>query len=62
MSTVFFIYKTSNDGQGGKHVLGLDGAWVVFRRAGKGVEIGLGGRRKVRALNAFFTIPVEHLP
>ncbi|KIK82299.1 hypothetical protein PAXRUDRAFT_832295 [Paxillus rubicundulus Ve08.2h10] len=34
----------------GKHVLGLDGAWVVFRRAGKGIEIGLGGRRKQPSL------------
>ncbi|KIJ68583.1 hypothetical protein HYDPIDRAFT_24843 [Hydnomerulius pinastri MD-312] len=34
----------------GKYILGLDGAWAVFRRAGKGVEITVGGRRKQPAL------------
>ncbi|KAF9229150.1 hypothetical protein BS17DRAFT_771093 [Gyrodon lividus] len=34
----------------GKYVLGLDGAWAVFRRAGKGVEITVGGRQKQPSL------------
>ncbi|KAF9244578.1 NRDE-2, necessary for RNA interference-domain-containing protein [Melanogaster broomeanus] len=37
----------------GKHVLGLDGAWSVFRRAGKGVEITIGGRQKQPSLTEF---------
>jgi hypothetical protein len=38
---------TSNDSQGGRQILGLSKAWAVFRRAGKGIEVGLKGTRKV---------------
>jgi hypothetical protein len=38
---------TSNDSQGGRQILGLSKAWAVFRRAGKGIEVGLKGTHKV---------------
>lgn len=37
----------SNDSQGGRQILGLSKAWAVFRRAGKGIEVGLKGAHKV---------------
>jgi hypothetical protein len=40
--------KTTNDGEGGRRILGLGKGWFVYRRAGKGVEIGIeGGKHKV---------------
>ena len=37
----------SDDGLGGRNVLGLPNSYVVLRRAGKGVEVGPSNNRKV---------------
>jgi hypothetical protein len=37
----------SNDGKGGRNILGLPSTWRVFRRSNQGIEIGL-SHRKVR--------------
>jgi hypothetical protein len=44
---------TSNDREGGKKILGLSNAWSATYRSGKGVEISIGGKRRVRALFPF---------
>lgn len=38
---------TSNDGEGGRKILGLSTAWTVYQRAAKGIEVGLIGTHKV---------------
>lgn len=46
---------TSNDIVGSRNVLGLPGSFVIYRRAGKGVEIGRSIHRKVCYLSCMRT-------
>ncbi|KXN83909.1 hypothetical protein AN958_00989, partial [Leucoagaricus sp. SymC.cos] len=36
---------------GGRQILGLSNAWTVYRRAGKGIEVGLKGTHKLTGLS-----------
>jgi hypothetical protein len=38
---------TTNNVEGGRHVLGLPRAWTVVRRSNRSVEVVVGGRQKV---------------
>ncbi|KAJ3569428.1 hypothetical protein NP233_g5061 [Leucocoprinus birnbaumii] len=37
--------------RGGRQILGLSSAWMVYRRAGKGIEVGLKGTQKASGLS-----------
>ena len=39
-------FVTSNDGEGGRKILGLSTAWTVYQRAAKGIEVGLIGAHR----------------
>lgn len=39
-------FVTSNDGEGGRQILGLSTAWTVFQRAAEGIEVGLKGTHR----------------
>lgn len=47
VSIVCWTFVTSDDSKGGRQILGLSKAWTVFRRAGRGIEVGLRGTHKV---------------
>jgi len=34
-------FVTSDDGEGGRQILGLSTAWTVFQRTAKGIEVGM---------------------
>ena len=40
--------EISNDGKGGRNILGLAPTWIVLNRSGKGIEVGPSSHRKVR--------------
>ena len=40
--------ERSNELEGGKMILGLESGWRVVHRGRKGIEVAVGGKRKVR--------------
>jgi len=41
-------FVTSNDGEGGRKILGLSTAWTVYQRAAKVIEFGIGTHKASR--------------
>lgn len=47
MYVPFFPHRATNDREGGRKILGLNRAWTAVHRSNKGVEVAVGGRRRV---------------
>lgn len=54
-----YLCPATNNAEGGKKVLGLPNAWTAVHRSNRGIEVTIGGKRKVGLLDSSMCIMTQ---